>query len=175
MPAKKLTPALLAAALLTSASAFVAPPAQAAGVITGVPRANPYGAAVAKAPTATPRTQFVRSEIARMTGERDCFVGAYRSWERATSNHNTGNALDCTIPPRIGVYPNKAQRLEGWHLATWLRNNAARLQIQYLIWDGMIWHSGYGDRTWRTYRSGTGVTGGHHDHIHISVKNRHGD
>ncbi len=172
---KKLTRAALAGALLTSLIAVTTPSAQAAGSPFVAPRANPYPVATTRAPNATPRTAFAGAEIARLTGERDCWVGGYRPYERATSNHNTGNALDCTISPRIGVYPNKATRYRGWEIATWLRNNAARLQIRYVIWDGGIWHAGWGSPTWRAYTSATGVTGGHHDHIHISFNNPHGD
>jgi hypothetical protein len=139
------------------------------------PRANPYPAAVAKAPRATSRAQFVDDEIARLTGEKDCWVGGYRDWQPWTSNHNTGNALDCVIPDHIGERPTAEQRAQGWKLAKWLRQYATRLQIRYVIFDGKIWSAARSSEGWRPYTEATNVTGGHYDHVHVSIQNRYGD
>ena len=64
----------------------------------------------------------------------------------------------------------------GWRIATWLRAHADALQIRYLIWQGRIWspdhpdHNGWG----RPYTGGgiydpTDATGGHYDHVHLSI------
>jgi hypothetical protein len=141
----------------------------------GAPGTNPYPSAATRAPAATARTQFVDDEIARLTGERDCWVGDYRSYQPSTSNHNTGNALDCTISNAIGTYPTAAQRDQGWRLANWLKQYAVRLQVRYVIWDGQIWSVARSSEGWRTYTGGSGVTGGHYDHVHVSVQNPYGD
>ncbi|WP_420122029.1 peptidase inhibitor family I36 protein [Nakamurella sp.] len=141
----------------------------------GAPGVNREPSAIARAPRATARTQFVDDEIARLTGERDCWVGAYRDYQDSRSNHNTGNALDCTISDRIGVRPDSAQRDAGWALANWLKRYADRLQVRYVIWDGRIWSSARASEGWRTYTAGSGVTGGHFDHVHVSVQNPYGD
>ena len=141
----------------------------------GAPNTNPYPSAATVAPNATARTKFVDDEIARLTGERDCYVGAYRDYQPSTSNHNTGNALDCTISDAIGSYPTAAQRDQGWKLANWLAQYAVRLQVRYVIWDGKIWSVARSSEGWRTYTAGSGVTGGHYDHVHVSVQNPYGD
>lgn len=54
---------------------------------------------------------------------------------------------------------------------TWLVANADPLGVTYIIWDGRIWTGS----SWRAYTGG-GIynpnhpTGGHHDHIHVSVR-----
>lgn len=147
----------------------------ASGGTYGAPGTNPHPSAATRAPAATARTQFVDNEIARLTGETQCYVGAYRSYQAATSNHNTGNALDCTISNAIGTYPSAAQKAQGWKLAEWLRQYAVRLDVRYVIWDGKIWSVGRSSEGWRTYTGGSGVTGGHYDHVHVSIQNPYGD
>ncbi len=141
----------------------------------GAPNTNPYPSAATVAPNATARTKFVDDEIARLTGERECYVGDYRSYQPSTSNHNTGNALDCTISNAIGSYPSAAQKDQGWKLANWLKQYAGRLQVRYVIWDGKIWSAARSSEGWRTYTGGSGVTGGHYDHVHVSIENPYGD
>ena len=141
----------------------------------GVPNANPHPSDATRAPNATARTKFVDDEIARLTGERECYVGAYRDYQPSTSNHNTGNALDCTISNAIGSYPSAAQRDQGWKLANWVKQHAVRLDVRYVIWDGKIWSVARASEGWRTYTGGSGVTGGHYDHVHVSIQNPYGD
>ncbi len=128
-----------------------------------------------RAPNASARTKFVRTQIAELTGETQCYVGDYRPGEPSTSNHNTGNALDCTISNAIGQYPNSAQEAQGWKLANWLRQHAVRLDVRYVIWDGKIWSVARSSEGWRNYTAGTGVTAGHYDHVHVSMQNPYGD
>ena len=141
----------------------------------GTPTTNPHPAATARAPQATKRTQHVDDEIRRLTGETHCWVGDYRSYEPSTSNHNTGNALDCTISNAIGQHPSAAQKEQGWKLARWLQKHANRLDVRYVIWQGKIWSVARASEGWRTYSGGSGVTGGHYDHVHVSMQNTHGD
>jgi hypothetical protein len=141
----------------------------------GTPATNPHPSATARAPQATKRTQFIDDQIRSLTGEKDCWVGDYRSYESSTSNHNTGNALDCTISNAIGSYPSAAQKEQGWKLARWLQKHASKLDVRYVIWQGKIWSVARADEGWRNYTAGSGVTGGHYDHVHVSVQNPHGD
>jgi hypothetical protein len=141
----------------------------------GVPVTNPHPSATARAPQATKRTQHVDDQIRAKTGEKDCWVGDYRSGESSTSNHNTGNALDCTISNAIGSYPSAAQKEQGWKLARWLQKHADRLDVRYVIWQGKIWSVARASEGWRNYTAGGGVTGGHYDHVHVSIQNPHGD
>lgn len=139
------------------------------------PNNNPHPSATARAPQATKRTQFVDDEIRRLTGETHCWVGDYRSGESSTSNHNTGNALDCTISNAIGQHPSAAQKEQGWKLANWLKKYADKLDVRYVIWQGKIWSVARASEGWRNYTAGGGVTGGHYDHVHVSIQNPHGD
>jgi hypothetical protein len=138
------------------------------------PPINPHPSATSRAPRATARTQFVDDQIARLTGEKHCWVGAYRSYQPSTSNHNTGNALDCTISNAIGSHPSAAQKAQGWKLAYWLQKHAGRLDVRYVIWQNKIWSVARASEGWRNY-GGSGVTGGHYDHVHVSIQNPHGD
>lgn len=137
------------------------------------PRDNPHPPATSTPGKPTARTQHVDAEIARRTGERDCSAGGSRS---NRSDHNTGNALDCTISDAIGTRPDAAQREQGWQLAKWLRKYAARLDVQYVIWDGKIWNRARDDEGWRTHSAADeGVTAGHYDHVHVSIRNPDND
>lgn len=56
-----------------------------------------------------------------------------------------------------------------------MKQYAARLQVRYVIWDGKIWSVARSSEDWRTYTGGSGVTGGHYDHVHVSIQNPYGD
>ena len=92
-----------------------------------------------------------------------------------TSDHPRGRACDFTVG-RIGAFPNAAEASRGWVLARWLQLNADALGVSYLVWDGQIWSAGRADEGWRPYTGGgiydsTEATGGHYDHVHVSVTN----
>jgi len=59
--------------------------------------------------------------------------------------------------------------------ANWLKQHAVRLDVRYVIWDGKIWSVARASEGWRTYTAGSGVTGGHYDHVHVSMQNPYGD
>lgn len=90
-----------------------------------------------------------------------------------TSDHPKGRACDFTIGS-IGRFPDDAATAHGWVIADWLRANATSLNLTYIIWQGRIWGAGRADQGWRVYTGGgiynpTDPTGGHYDHIHVSV------
>ena len=90
-----------------------------------------------------------------------------------TSDHPKGRACDFTVG-RIGHRPDPAQAAIGWQLAHWAQANTAALGISYIIYAGHIWNPTYAAQGWRPY-NGAGIynhastTGGHYDHVHISV------
>ncbi len=91
-----------------------------------------------------------------------------------TSDHPRGKACDFTIG-RIGRFPGPDDVQRGWGMAEWFRANAPALHISYVIWQGRIWSVARGDEGWRPYTGGgiydpTNPTGGHYDHIHVSVR-----
>ena len=63
-------------------------------------------------------------------------------------------------------------------MAHWLREDAGELGVRYVIWQGRIWSAGSSDAGdgWGRPYSGGGVydpedaTGGHFDHVHVSVR-----
>ncbi|CAG7844981.1 hypothetical protein USB125703_01235 [Pseudoclavibacter triregionum] len=55
-----------------------------------------------------------------------------------------------------------------------MKDNAETLGITYLIWQGKIWSLSRDSEGWRDYNGGSmhdpaDVTGGHYDHLHVTV------
>ncbi|WP_116953337.1 lytic transglycosylase domain-containing protein [Jiangella endophytica] len=91
-----------------------------------------------------------------------------------SSEHPVGRACDVTFGNQIGTFPTDVQVAEGWLMATWLQQHAAALRVEYLIWQGLIWSLARDDEGWRPYDGGgmhdpNSPTGGHYDHLHITV------
>jgi hypothetical protein len=92
------------------------------------------------------------------------------------SDHPKGRACDF-FPTAAGTFPTGTDLENGWRLAAWLRAHAPALRVRYVIWQGRYWdpqtpdHNGWGN----PYNGGgiydlTDATGGHYDHIHLSVE-----
>lgn len=91
------------------------------------------------------------------------------------SEHPLGRACDVTFGNRIGTRPTPAQLQAGWQVTNWMKDHATALGVEYLIWQGKIWSLARNDEGWRDYDGGgmydpSDVTGGHYDHLHITVK-----
>ncbi|MBE4696194.1 M23 family metallopeptidase [Brevibacterium casei] len=91
------------------------------------------------------------------------------------SEHPIGRACDVAFGNAIGQYPTPAQLEYGWQVTDWLQEHAEILGVEYLIWQGKIWSLPRADEGWRDYSGGGmhdpgNVTGGHFDHLHITVK-----
>lgn len=91
------------------------------------------------------------------------------------SEHPLGRACDITFGNPIGTRPTPAQLEAGWAFTNWLKTNAQTLGVEYLIWQGQIWSLARDNEGWRPYNGGgmhdpTDITGGHYDHVHITVK-----
>jgi hypothetical protein len=118
----------------------------------------------------TPRTAQLVRQIQQNFGTVPIWCWAPRP-SNPTSDHPRGRACDITYGA-IGRFPTTRERADGWAMADWLITNAEPLGLAYVIWDGHIWSPFSG---WRPYTGGgiynpSHPTGGHHDHIHISVK-----
>ena len=117
----------------------------------------------------TPRTAQLVATLRAAHGQLPIACWAPRPGN-PTSDHPRGRACDITYGA-LGRFPTPTERAQGWAMAEWLIAHADALGISYVIWDGRIW-TGSG---WRPYTGG-GVynprhpTGGHFDHIHISVR-----
>jgi hypothetical protein len=88
-----------------------------------------------------------------------------------------GRACDVTVGNQIGSRPTPSQLDYGWQLTNWLKTNAKPLGVQYLIWQEHIWNIDRDSESCRPYNGGgmydpSDVTGGHYDHIHITVKEK---
>lgn len=96
-----------------------------------------------------------------------------------SSEHPLGRACDVTFGNAIGSRPTPAQLEAAWQVTNWLKDHAETLGVEYLIWQGQIWALGRDSEGWRPYNGGgmhnpTDVTGGHWDHLHITVENSDG-
>ncbi|OYO08881.1 metalloendopeptidase [Enemella evansiae] len=92
-----------------------------------------------------------------------------------TSEHPLGRACDVAFGNAIGQYPTTEQHALGWEVTNWVQDHAEALGVEYLIWDGLIWSVSRDSEGWRPYNGGGmhdpgNVTGGHYDHLHITVK-----
>lgn len=92
-----------------------------------------------------------------------------------TSEHPLGRACDITFGNRIGTYPTPTQLEDGWRVTNWMKDHAETLGVEYLIWQGRIWSIARDGEGWRDYDGGGShdpgdVTGGHFDHLHVTVK-----
>lgn len=89
------------------------------------------------------------------------------------SDHPKGKACDAT-PGRGGVLPTPEQKARGDALAASLQANASQTGVKYLIWYGRWWETGDPFDRWKPYSGGgiydpASITGGHYDHVHVSV------
>ena len=92
-----------------------------------------------------------------------------------SSEHPLGRACDVTFGNTIGTAATGAALDTGWAMTNWLQANAAALGVEYLIWQGKIWSLARADEGWRPYNGGgmhdpSDITGGHYDHLHITVR-----
>ncbi|MHB1063605.1 MAG: M23 family metallopeptidase [Georgenia sp.] len=91
-----------------------------------------------------------------------------------SSEHPLGRACDLTFGNAIGQHPTPAQLEAGWDLTNWMKDHAETLGVEYLIWQGKIWSLARDAEGWRDYNGGGmhnpgDVTGGHYDHLHVTV------
>ena len=91
------------------------------------------------------------------------------------SEHPLGRACDITFGNRIGTHPTPVQLEDGWRVTNWMKDHAESLGIEYLIWQGQIWSLSRDAEGWRPYNGGgmhdpADVTGGHYDHLHVTVR-----
>jgi hypothetical protein len=147
------------------------PPQAYAGAATGcvLPDPTSTGGCVTGA-TAWLVAQVTAHVRLRSAGPVSCWDA--HEWN-PFSDHPRGRACDYTIG-RAGQLPTAAQSADGWRLAGWLRTYARPLRVAYVIWQGRIWSAARDAEDWRPYTGGgvydpADVTGGHYDHVHVSL------
>ena len=120
----------------------------------------------------TPAMAWLLKQTRQHFGELPSSCWDAHAWN-PTSDHPQGRACDFTIST-AGQFPDAAGRAHGWQIADWLTANAAPLDVAYVIWDGRIWSAVRAREGWRPYEGGkvydvSTPTGGHYDHVHVSV------
>ena len=119
----------------------------------------------------TPRTATLYRELVAQGWKPGCFRP---SDPVAGSDHPLGRACDAPPSGSYGHLPTAAQKARGDQLAADLIAAAPKIGVHYLIWYGRIWNIERAGEGWRPY-GGAGVydpsnvTGGHFDHVHISM------
>jgi hypothetical protein len=144
---------------------------------------EPSPGCVAEDPTSsgcvTPATlaayEAVMARYAADVVESTCW--SEHAWN-PSSDHPQGRACDF-FPTRYGTFPEGDELDRGWAIAQYLRDDAAELEVRYVIWQGRIWYRSafFADRDgWGRPYDGGGVydpedaTGGHFDHVHVSLR-----
>lgn len=96
-------------------------------------------------------------------------IGAWRAdGGMPGSDHPTGKAADFMITSG-GKMPSAARLKEGWEIANYLKDNADRLGVKYVIFAQHIWNPSRAGEGWRLMEDRGGVTANHFDHVHLSV------
>ncbi|HZX06283.1 hypothetical protein [Kribbella sp.] len=117
----------------------------------------------------TPRTAAWVAAARKKFGTLSMSCWDAHAWN-PTSDHPRGKACDVMI----GTDARKSApaRARGDEIANWAITTAAQTGVHYVIWYGKIWSARRG--TWIPYNGGgvynpTDVTGGHFDHVHVSL------
>jgi hypothetical protein len=119
----------------------------------------------------TERAEAVRREALGMFG--DLQLGGFErggvgDGHMSGSTHYEGRAVDIFLRPING-----ANNLRGWAMAHYFVAQAARLDVQTVIYDDRIWTARRSDQGWRDYdppsRDGDQAILEHRDHVHIDV------
>ncbi|WP_094927343.1 transglycosylase SLT domain-containing protein [Pseudonocardia sp. MH-G8] len=172
----------------TQAEQLVATPVPAA--LDGLPAPAPFtgtsNGCTAPDPSSTgcltPATHHALEQLLHAFGAPGAGapIRSFTCWDthawNPSSDHPRGRACDF-FPSRAGVFPEGAELANGWRIAGWLRAHAAALQVRYIIWQGRIWSPDSPDIDgWGRPYTGGGIydindaTGGHYDHVHLSVR-----
>ncbi|TCO35536.1 hypothetical protein EV652_101418 [Kribbella steppae] len=117
----------------------------------------------------TPRTAAWVAEARKNLGTLSMSCWDAHVWN-PTSDHPRGKA--CDIMVGADARRSSPARARGDQIANWAVKTAGQTGVRYVIWYGKIWSARRG--TWIPYNGGgvyspTDATGGHFDHVHVSV------
>jgi hypothetical protein len=123
----------------------------------------------------TPRAAAVREDLETAFG--DLSLGGFApdgvdGGHMEGSAHYEGRAIDVFVRPI-----NEQNNRRGWAIAHYLVAKAAPLEIDHVIFDGLIWSSGRrSEQGWRKYSpdvdgrdAATAAILEHRDHVHVDV------
>ncbi|MFJ8580365.1 coiled-coil domain-containing protein [Micromonospora sp. NPDC093277] len=112
----------------------------------------------------TPRTLHMVQQAKAANYKR--YVSCFRSG--GDGEHPKGRA--CDFSAATGGFENVSatggDRSYGDSLANYLKNNASKLGVMYVIWYRQIWMPNTG---WRSYSGGGTPAGDHTNHVHVSM------
>ncbi|MFI7068068.1 hypothetical protein ACIBL3_44250 [Kribbella sp. NPDC050124] len=117
----------------------------------------------------TPRTAAWVAQARQNLGTLSMSCWDAHVWN-PTSDHPRGKACDVMVG--ADARSSSPARARGDQIANWAIKTAAQTGVRYVIWYGKIWSARRG--TWIPYNGGgvynpTDATGGHYDHVHVSV------
>lgn len=163
-----LATALLMGALGTGAATAADVPAAPADAPRHTEGFSPYLPQVSCDPAVKPGIDAMRTMLLAAFGGRD--LGITRGCDvGGTSEHKEGRAWDWGFRADVPADMQAAGRFFDWLFAAGPNGmpaqNARRLGVMYVIWNGRIWSSYRADEGWRPYGGGES----HADHIHISL------
>lgn len=121
----------------------------------------------------TPRTARMVEQIEAMNVGHNGITCWDPHEQNPTSDHPKGKACDIVFGT-LGQFPKGTDKENGDQLANWLVANAETWAVKYIIWQGRIWTTARAGEGWRPYTGGgiydpSDPTGGHYDHIHLSM------
>src|SRR5699024_1299589 len=123
--------------------------------------------------------QITARTLPRLAQTRTALPGArkgcYSPRPGSRSEQPLACACDVTSGIVIGQAATGAALENGWAVTNWLKSNAVVVGVEYLIWQGRIWSHAQDAQGWLPYNVGgmhdpADTTGGHFDHLHITVK-----
>ncbi|MGW1343793.1 hypothetical protein ACWCOV_22300 [Kribbella sp. NPDC002412] len=117
----------------------------------------------------TPRTAAWVAQARQNLGTLSMSCWDAHVWN-PTSDHPRGKACDLMVG--ADARRSSPARARGDEIANWAVKTAGQTGVRYVIWYGKIWSARRG--TWIPYNGGgvyspTDATGGHYDHVHVSV------
>lgn len=117
----------------------------------------------------TPRAEQVRQEMTEVFGDLELggfAPGGVDHGHQEESTHYDGRAIDIFFRP-----VTEEHRREGWLLAHWLVAHAEDLDIQYVIFDDVVWSAHSFQGQWQDYQvaDGNNAVLRHLDHVHVDV------
>lgn len=118
----------------------------------------------------TPRTATIVKKLRSMKAGDGMYCWDPHA-QNPSSDHPKGKACDITIG-KLGKKPTGDKKTDGDAVADWLVKHHDKWGVKYVIWYGQIWTERTGK--WRDYGGGGAydpkdVTGGHFDHVHVSM------
>ncbi|WP_371401109.1 hypothetical protein OHA10_24465 [Kribbella sp. NBC_00662] len=117
----------------------------------------------------TPRMAAWVSQAETALGSLSLGCWDAHAWN-PTSDHPKGRACDVFVG--TDARQSAPARIKGDRIANWAVQTAAQTGVHYVIWYGKIWSARTGQ--WKVYNGAgiydtTSATGGHYDHVHVSV------